>query len=129
MSIMPFHEFPLRADKEESINKVSTKLMRRGVNGVIPFAMELVLLQVHSPNFLIRPLPAGRVFPAIQTTGYLEPFGSRRARNQIHDRLIISKRLAAPIRGDEREQSVFHLIPFAGARGKVTDGNRKARFI
>src|ERR1039458_9868493 len=92
--------------------------MRRGVNGVIPFAMKLVLLQVHSPNFLIRHLPAGRVFPAIQTTGYLEPFGSRRARNQIHDRLIIAKRLAAPIRGDEREQSVFHLIPFAGARGE-----------
>src|ERR1017187_4271569 len=72
MSIMPFHEFPLRADKEESINKVSTKLLRRGVNGVIPFAMELVLLQVHSPNFLIRHLPAGRVFPAIQTTSHLE---------------------------------------------------------
>src|ERR1035438_9403751 len=46
--------------------------MRRGVNGVIPFAMELVLLQVHSPNFLIRHLPAGRVFPAIQTTSHLE---------------------------------------------------------
>src|ERR1035441_1253000 len=69
--------------------------------------MKLVLLQVHPPNFLIRHLPAGRVFPAIQTTGYLEPFGGRRARNQIHDRLIIAKRLAAPIRGDEREQSVF----------------------
>ena len=79
--------------------------------------------------FLIRHLPAGRVFPAIQTTGHLEPFGGRRARDQIDDRLIIAKRLAAPIRGDEREQSVFHLVPFAGARRKVTDGNRKARFI
>ena len=46
--------------------------MRRGVNGVIPFAMKLVLLQVDPPNFLIRHLPAGRVFPAIQTTGHLE---------------------------------------------------------
>src|ERR1035437_6547834 len=96
---------------------------------VVPFAMKLVLLQVHSPNFLIRHLPAGRVFPAIQTTGYLEPFGSRRARNQIHDRLIISKRLPAPIRGDEKEQSVFPPVPFAGARWKVTDGKRQTRFI
>src|ERR1017187_7246648 len=40
-----------------------------------------------------------------------------------------STTLRAPIRGDEREQPVFHLIPFAGARRKVTDGNRKARFI
>src|ERR1700730_1450808 len=39
------------------------------------------------------------------------------------------KRLAAPIRGDEREQPVFNLVPFAGARRKVTNGNRKARFI
>src|ERR1017187_1521751 len=34
-----------------------------------------------------------------------------------------------PMRGDEREQSVFHLVPFAGARWKVTDGNRQTRFI
>jgi hypothetical protein len=37
--------------------------------------------------------------------------------------LIIAKRLAAPIRGDEREQPVFNLVPFAGARREVTDGN------
>ena len=83
--------------------KVSTRLVRGGVNGVIPVAMKFVLFQVHSPNFLIRYLPAGRVFPTIQTAGHLEPFGCRRARDQIHDRLIIAKRLAAPIRGDERE--------------------------
>ena len=34
--------------------------------------MKLVLLQVDPPNFLIRHLPAGRVYPAIQTTGHLE---------------------------------------------------------
>jgi hypothetical protein len=55
--------------------------------------MELVLLQVDPPNFLIRHLPAGRVFPAIQATGHLQPFGSRRARDQIHDRFISAKRL------------------------------------
>ena len=58
-------------------------LVRRGVNGVIPFAVKLVLLQVHSPNFLIRHLPAGRVFPTIQTASHLESFGGRRARDQI----------------------------------------------
>src|ERR1039458_4842145 len=109
--------------------KVSTRLVRGGVNGVIPVAMKFVLFQVHSPNFLIRHLPAGRVFPTIQTAGHVEPFGCRRARDQIHDRLIIAKRLAAPIRGDEREKPVFQIVPFAGARRKVTDGNRKARFI
>ena len=83
--------------------KVSTRLVRGGVNGVIPVAMRFVLFQVHSANFLIRHLPAGRLFPTIQTADHLEPFGCRRARDQIHDRLIIAKRLAAPIRGDDRE--------------------------
>jgi len=88
------------------------------MNGVIPFTMKPVPFQVHSLDFLIRHLPTGRVFPTIQTAGHLEPFGGRRARDQIYDRLIIPKRLAAPIRGDEREQPVFNLVPFAGARRK-----------
>src|ERR1035441_8670384 len=91
--------------------------------------MKLVLFQVHSLDFLIRYLPTGRVFTTIQTAGYLEPFGGCRARDQIYDRLIIPKRLAAPIRGDEREQPMFNLVPLAGARGKMTYGNRQARFI
>src|ERR1035437_2850224 len=73
--------------------------------------MKLVLFQVHSPNFFIRHLPTSRVFPTIQTAGHLEPLGGRRARDQTHDRLIIAKRLAAPIRGDEGEQPVFNLVP------------------
>src|SRR5450755_2272510 len=90
--------------------------------------MKLILLQVHPPNFLVRHLPAGRVFPAIQTTGHLEAFGSRRARNQIHDRFIIAKWLAAPIRGDEREQSVFHLIPFCWCQVESDRRKSKAPF-
>jgi hypothetical protein len=65
--------------------------------------MKLILFQVHSSNFLIRHLPADWVFPAIQTTGHLKPFGGGRARDQVYNRLIIAKRLTAPIRGDERE--------------------------
>ena len=91
--------------------------------------MKLVLLQVYSLNLLVCYLAASRVFPAIQAAGHLQPFGGRRARDQIDDRLIITKRFAAPIRGDEGEQPVFYLVPLAGAGREVTDGNRKARFI
>ena len=73
--------------------------MRWGVNDVIPVAMKRVPFQVHSVKFLIRHIPSGRVFPTIQTAGHLEPFGSRRASDQVYDRLIISKRFTAPIRG------------------------------
>ena len=53
------------------------------MNGVIPVTMKPVPFQVHSFNFFIRNLPAGRVFPTIQTAGNLEPFGGRCARDQI----------------------------------------------
>ena len=90
------------------------------MNRVIPFTMKLVRFEVHSFNFLIRHLATGRVFPTIQTAGHLESFGGRRARDQIYDCLIVPQRLAAPIRGDEREQPVLDFVPFAGSQESPT---------
>src|SRR5260370_35033268 len=101
----------------------------RGMDRVIPFTMKLVWFEVDSFNFLIRDLPTGGVFPPIQTAGHLESFGGGRASDQIYDGLVIPQRLAAPIRGDEREQPVFNFVPFASARRKVTDRNRKPGLI
>ena len=81
--------------------KVATRLGRGGMDSVIPFTMKVVPLQVYSLNFLIGYFPTGWVFPTIQAAGHLEPFSSCSARDQIYDRLIIPKWLAAPIRGDE----------------------------
>jgi len=97
--------------------------MHRGVKGVIPFAMKLVLFQVYSLNLFVCYLAASRVFPAIQSAGHLQPFCGRCARDQIDDRFIISHRFAAPIRADEGEQPMFNLVPLAGARRKMTNGN------
>jgi hypothetical protein len=72
------------------------------VDGVIQFTVKLVFSQVHSPDFRISHLPTRWVFATVQTAGHLEPFGGRRARDQIDDRLIIAKRLATPIRGKFR---------------------------
>ena len=93
--------------------------------------MKRVSFQRYLLHFLFRNLnlPAGRVFSETQTAGHLKTFGCRRARDQIYDCLIIPERLTPPIRGDEGEQTVFYLVPFAGARRKVTDGNGKTRFI
>jgi len=63
--------------------------------------MELVLSQVYALNFLVSHPPTSRVFATVKAAGYLESFGGRRARDQIDDRLIITKRLATPIRGDK----------------------------
>jgi hypothetical protein len=86
--------------------------------------MELVLSQVYSLDSIVSRLPTCWVFATVQTTGYLETFGGRHARDQINDRLIIAKRLAASIRADEREQSVLNLVPLTGAWRKMTHGDR-----
>jgi len=103
--------------------------MQSGVNCVIPFIVKLVLFQVYSLNLFVCYLAASRVFPEIKAACHLQPLGGRRARDQIDNRLIIRKRFAAPIRANEREQPVFNLVPLAGARREVTNGNRKTRFI
>src|SRR3990172_3882359 len=54
------------------------------LNNVIPVAMKRLLFQVHSLKFLIRHLPSGRVFPTIQTAGYLDPFVGHRASDQVY---------------------------------------------
>ncbi len=99
------------------------------MNDVIPVPMKRVTFQVHSLDFLIRHLASGWVFPTIQPTAHLKSFGRRRMSNQVDDGLVILKGLSAPIGRNEREQPVFHFVPFAGARGKVTDGNGKTGFI
>ena len=91
--------------------------------------MKLIGFQVYPFDFFVRYLPACRVFPAVQTAGHLETFGGCRTRYQIDDCLVIPKRLATPVGGDERKQSVFNLVPLAGARREVTYGDGKIGFI
>src|ERR1700730_17015384 len=49
--------------------------------------------------------------------------------DQVDDYAIADQRFGAPILGDEGEQTVLDLIPLAGARGKVTDGDFDADLV
>jgi hypothetical protein len=42
---------------------------------------------------------------------------------------ITLRRQRLSVLADEREQAVFNLVPFAGARWKVADGNREAGLV
>ncbi len=39
------------------------------------------------------------------------------------------ERLATPVLGDEREQAVLDLVPLAGPRRQMTDGDRESDFV
>jgi hypothetical protein len=49
--------------------------------------------------------------------------------DQVDDYAIADQRFGAPILGDEGEQTVLDLIPLAGARGKVSDGDFDADLV
>src|SRR5215510_14575583 len=88
---------------------------------VVPFAMKCLRRQTELWHLGVGHFTPGGILAPIEATGDGQPLGRRRARDQAHDRLVVSQRLAAPIRGDEGKEPVLHLVPFAGARRKVAD--------
>ena len=49
--------------------------------------------------------------------------------DQLDDDLVADQRLAAPVLGDEGEQAVLDLVPFAGAGREVADGHGQAGLV
>ena len=49
--------------------------------------------------------------------------------NEVDDDFMTDQRFAPPVLADEREQSVFDLVPLAGARREVADGNLHPGFV
>ena len=73
--------------------------------------------------------PPGRIPSTIQSTGDRQTFGGGGVGDQANNGFIIREGFPAPVRGDEREEAMLDLVPFAGAGREMTDLNRKARFI
>ena len=48
---------------------------------------------------------------------------------EIHDHLMTDERFAPPVLADEGEQTVLDLVPLAGSRRQVADGNPQASFV
>src|SRR5437899_13057291 len=96
---------------------------------VVPVAVEAVAVNVHGLHLLVRDSATSRVLSAIQTTDDFEAFRGGRAGDQVDDRLVVPQRFTSPVRGNEGEQAVFDLIPLAGARREMTQGERPHRVI
>lgn len=112
-----------------STNNIYNSVVLLRANEVVPFAMKRSGSQVDSIEFFVGHLPSYGVHPTIQPTGDGQPLGCRRARDQAHDGLIIPKGLSPPVRGDERKQPVFHLVPFAGPGRKMANQDRQPRCV
>src|SRR3990172_1375994 len=96
---------------------------------VVPVAVEAVAVDIHGLHLLVRDSATRRVLSTVQPTDDFEAFRGGRAGDQVDDRLVVPQWLTSPVRGNEGEQAMFDLIPLAGARRKMTHGQRPPRFV
>jgi hypothetical protein len=72
---------------------------------------------------------ASFVLPWVERCAYRQSGLGRCTCDEIDDDLLRGKRATAPVLGDETEQPVLDLVPFAGARRKVTDVQGNVQFV
>ena len=84
--------------------------------------MEIVTRDVDRLHLSFSDLEAFGVEVSIDLAAYFEAcFGARRA-DELNDDLMTDQRLAPSVHGDEGEQAMLDLVPFAGARRQVGHG-------
>src|SRR5258708_258719 len=49
--------------------------------------------------------------------------------DEVNDDLMADEWLATPVHADKREKAVFDLVPLAGTRREVTDGDFQSGFV
>ena len=83
---------------------------------IVPFSMKAQGCDIECGHLIVTDLPPRGIGASIQTAAYSQALGRRGCRNWAHHGLVITQRFPAPVRRDEREEAMFDLVPFAGAR-------------
>src|SRR5262245_2767537 len=96
---------------------------------VVPVPMEAVAFQIYTLHLPVRDPAPGGVFSPVQTTDDLQALRGGRPGDQVDYGLVVAQRLAPPVRGDEREQSMLDVVPLARARREVTHRERPSCLV
>ena len=94
---------------------------------VIPFAMKTHSSQWDGIHFLLGHRLACGVFRVVKTAGNRQALDGLCRPDQTHHRLVITQSLPAPVRGDERKQTVPDGVPLARPGRKMAHTDRKAK--
>ena len=100
-----------------------------GGDGVVPIAVEVMRRDSDGGELRIGDFDALGIFVLVEFGADLEAGIGGGCSNQLNDGSIAAQGLAPPVDGDEREETVLDLVPFAGARRQMTDRDRQADLI
>jgi len=92
-------------------------------DGVVPVAVEGVRLEPEPGHVCVGDLDAKRIGAVVDLGADPKARGGGRGSDEAHDGGEAHQGLASPVHGDVGEEAVLDLIPLAGARGEVTDGD------
>ena len=96
---------------------------------VVPFSMELISVEIELSDLLVGDLDACGVGAGIQFGMDLQSGRGAGGSNQAHNDLKTDQWLSTPVLSNARKETVFDLVPFAGARRKMADGDAQCGFI
>src|SRR5438270_1513109 len=100
-----------------------------GADRVVPLAVKRMPLEADGRHLRVGDGHAAGVAALIDLRPNAQTGAAVRGTDQAHDGGQIHEWRAAPVHRDVREQAMFDAVPLAGARRKVTDGDREAGAI
>src|SRR5260370_42223533 len=93
---------------------------------IVPVAVEIAAPDTDGVHLGVADLDAGGIGGGIDLALDLQPGIGGRGRNELDDGLVADERSRPPILGNEREEAMLDLVPFARAGREMADGDDKA---
>ena len=99
------------------------------MDDVIPLTMKIGARDMERGHLLLRDLDACGISGSVETAGDFQSLGSGGVCDKRDNGFVVTQGFTPPVGGNEREQAMFNLVPFAGAWGKMTNRDVQTGFI
>ena len=100
-----------------------------GFDRIVPFTVEIVTDDLDRLHFGFGNNNPFAICPGIKLAGDFQTRLGRCCADQINDDLVAHQWFRAPVLGDESEQPMLDLVPFAGSWRQMANRDRQAQFI
>src|SRR5271156_5816292 len=91
--------------------------------------MEVMAMEIEGVHLGVGNFDALRIGVDVEFAAYGQAGVGVGGSDQLDDGLVAEQRPAAPVLSDEREETMFDLVPFAGSGRQMADGDLDVEFI